>query len=126
MSFSYHRSTGDDESVDDSDVLDPTHDLNSSSARIPLIPVPIRQEIVPPPSPSPIPYHVPSPTNLGFGSVSPPERPFSVLSGSTEDWIQRQQPVQVSQSDLRRYHTRRVRLYQGGAFSADYPFYPLF
>lgn len=73
-----------------------------------------------------------SSTNLGgpgagFGRVAFPEgptgqRPVSVMSNMTEDWIQRQQPVQASQADLRRYQTRRVRLNQGNVFTADYPY----
>jgi len=62
----------------------------------------------------------------GFGRVAFPEptgqRPVSVMSNVTEDWIQRQQPVQASQADLRRYQTRRVRLNQGNVFSADYAY----
>ena len=75
-------------------------------------------------------------TNLGggggFGRVAFPEptggRPVSVMSNMTnmtEDWIQRQQPVQASQADLRRYQTRRVRLTQGSVFTADYPYYTI-
>src|SRR5436305_7705467 len=104
MSFSYHRSAGKDESDDDSNVLDPTRDLNSSSIRIPLIQVrPRQQATVPPRSTSPIPYSDPplsrytlsesyvspsqsSATNLGSGrELSPPGRPVSVMSNITDD-----------------------------------------
>lgn len=64
---------------------------------------------------------------FGPGSVQFPlptgGRPLSVMSNMTEDWIQRQQPVQAAQADLRRYQTRRVKLSQGNVFSADYPYY---
>jgi hypothetical protein len=47
------------------------------------------------------------------------------MSNMTDDWIQRQQPVQASQADLRRYQTRRVVLKQGNVFTADYPYVSL-
>lgn len=61
---------------------------------------------------------------FGQGRLHFPEggRPVSVLSNTTDDWIQRQQPIQASQADLRRYQTRRVKLNQGSVFSADYPY----
>jgi chitin synthase len=64
---------------------------------------------------------------FGPGTLNFPDptggRPVSVISNSSEDWIQRQQPVQASQADLRRYQTRRVKLNQGNVFSADYPYF---
>jgi len=51
-------------------------------------------------------------------------RPTSIISNMTEDWIQRQQPIQASQAHLWRYQTRRVRLNARNVFSADYPYYP--
>jgi len=53
---------------------------------------------------------------------APGQRPVSVMSNMTEDWIARQQPVEASQADLRRYQTRRVKLTRGSIFSADYPY----
>jgi len=55
---------------------------------------------------------------------APGQRPVSVMSNMTEDWIARQQPVEASQADLRRYQTRRVKLTRGSIFSADYPYVP--
>ena len=52
----------------------------------------------------------------------PGQRPISVMSNISEDWIARQQPVEASQADLRRYQTRRVKLTRGSIFSADYPY----
>lgn len=63
-----------------------------------------------------------APSPLQFGALAPGSRPVSAHSNGTEDWIQRQQPVQAAQADLRRYHTRRVKLTQGSVFSADYPY----
>jgi hypothetical protein len=51
-----------------------------------------------------------------------PGRPVSVISNISEDWIARQQPVEASQADLRRYQTRRVKLTRGNIFTADYPY----
>lgn len=52
----------------------------------------------------------------------PGQRPVSVMSNMTDDWIARQQPLEASQADLRRYQTRRVKLTRGSIFSADYPY----
>jgi hypothetical protein len=49
-------------------------------------------------------------------------RPSSVMSNVTDDWIRRQQPLEPSQADLRRYPTRRVKLTQGNVFSAEYAY----
>ena len=152
MASPYHRPPGDDESDDEVSPFNPANDPNSSTDRIPLTQaMPGQRTAVPPYSASPpIPYgerpasryalsetYVPPgqtpATNLGgFGTarVNFPEpgrgRPVSVMSNMTEDWIERQQPVQAAQADLRRYQTRRVRLNKGNVFTADYPYHPPF
>jgi hypothetical protein len=146
MATPYHR-PGEDESDDEANPFNP----NSSTDRIPLtqaFAAPDQRTSVPPYTTSPpIPYnerpasrytlsesYVPpaqtSTTNLGGfgpGRVHFPDpsggRPVSVMSNMTEDWIERQQPVQPSQADLRRYPTRRVRLNKGNVFTANYPYY---
>jgi len=154
MDSGYHRrplSQADDDSDEELNPFDPSLDPNASTDRIPLTQaMPGQRGPVPPYAASPplAPYpdrpasrytlsesYIPpaqtSSANLGgggFGRVAFPEpsggRPVSVMSNMTEDWIQRQQPVQASQADLRRYQTRRVRLTQGSVFTADYPYYP--
>ena len=152
MDSGYHRrplSQAEDESDDELNPFDPSLDPNASTDRIPLTqampghragPVPYAPS--PPLAPYPerpasrytlsetyVPAQQTAATNLGgagFGRVAFPEptggRPVSVMSSMTDDWIQRQQPVQASQADLRRYQTRRVRLNQGNVFTADYPY----
>jgi hypothetical protein len=140
-----------DESDDDdiNDPFDASLDPNASTDRIPLTQaMPTRSSYVPAyaASPPPAPYgerpssrytlsesYVPGAQSTGAslgagygpGSVQFPVptggRPLSVISNMSEDWIQRQQPVQAAQADLRRYQTRRVKLTQGNVFSADYP-----
>ena len=146
MASPYHRPPGEDESDDEGNPFNPAYDPNSSTDRVPLTQaMPGQRTSVPPYSTSPpIPYaerpssrytlsetYVPptqtAPTNLGPGRVRFPEprvaRPVSVISNMSEDWIERQQPVQPAQADLRRYPTRRVRLNKGNVFTADYPYY---
>ena len=55
-------------------------------------------------------YRPPSRFSLLSSTRSP-----SAMSNMTDDWIERQQPVE------RRYPTRRVRLNPGRVFSANYP-----
>jgi hypothetical protein len=55
-------------------------------------------------------YWPPSRFSLPSSTRSP-----SVMSNVTDDWIERQQPVES------RYQTRRVRLTRGNVFSAEYP-----
>jgi chitin synthase len=149
MDSPYHRrppSSAEDDSDDDerNPFHNPTLDLNASSDRIPLT-----QDIsnVPFRTPSPLPQYrersssryalsqtyvpqVQSPrSGLGVQFAPNPlpfsgarSRPTSSHSNGTDDWIQRQQPVQATQADLRRYQTRRVKLTQGSVFSADYPY----
>ena len=146
MATPYHRPPAEDESDDEADPFNPTYDPNSSADRIPLTQaMPGPRTSAPPYSTSPpvaygerpasryslsetyVPPTQASATNLGgFGParVRFPDgggRPVSVMSNMTEDWIERQQPVQPAQADLRRYQTRRVRLNKGNVFTADYP-----
>jgi|SRR5579859_6393764 len=151
MDSGYHRrplSSAEDDSDDDerNPFHNPTLDPNASSDRIPLT-----QDISNAPyrSPSPLPQYrerpssrytlseayvpqvhfprsglgvqfAPAPNPLQFGAAG--SRPASAHSNGTDDWIQRQQPVQAAQADLRRYQTRRVKLTQGNVFCADYPY----
>ena len=151
MDSGYHRrplSQAEDDSDEEVNPFDASLDPNASTDRIPLTQaMPGHRSAAPPYAASPplnpyperpasrytlsesyIPTAQTASTNLGgtgFGRVAFPEptggRPVSVMSNMTEDWIQRQQPVQASQADLRRYQTRRVRLNQGNVFCADYP-----
>ena len=143
-------SQAEDESEDEGNPFDPSLDPNASTDRIPLTQNVAGHRAANPPYTSsyddrpPSRYtlsetYVPSaqasglnarpggypggfgPATAGFPGVPGP-RPMSVMSNLTEDWIQRQQPPQASQADLRRYQTRRVRLNQGHVFSADYPY----
>lgn len=151
MDSPYHRrppSSAEDDSDDDerNPFHNPALDPNASSDRIPLT-----QDVsnIPYRSPSPLPQYRERPTSryplsetyvpqvhslrsgwgpqfapasnpLQFGGAG--SRPTSAHSNGTDDWIQRQQPVQAAQADLRRYQTRRVKLTQGSVFSADYPY----
>ena len=149
MDSPYHRrppSTAEDDSDDDdrNPFRNPTLDPHASSDRIPLT-----QDIsnIPYRSPSPLPPYRERPSSrytlseayvpqvhsprTGVGVQfapnpvqlhGPGSRPTSSYSNGTEDWIQRQQPVQAAQADLRRYQTRRVQLTQGNVFCADYPY----
>ena len=66
------------------------------------------------------------PLNPNLASLSAGTEPLTVLSPLTEDWIQRQQPIQAAQAELRRYRTRRVKLSRTNVFIADYTFVSLF
>jgi len=148
MANTYYRPPSvEDESDDEGNPFDHSYDPNAPTDRIPLTQaMPDRRASNPPYATSgPVPPFVERPasrytlsesyvppaaqsssTNLGTGRAQFPEasggRPGSSMSNVTEDWIQRQQPVAASQADLRRYHTRRVKLNQGHVFSADYPY----
>ena len=148
MASTYHRPPGEDESDDEGNPFNASYDPNSSTDRVPLTQAMPRQRTsIPPYSTSPpVPYverpasryslsevFVPpqasatNPGGFGPGRVRFPDpgtgRPASVMSNLSEDWIQRQQPVQAAQADLRRYQTRRVRLTKGNVFAADYAYY---
>jgi hypothetical protein len=155
MDSGYHRRPLSQEEDSDDDernpFTNPSVDPNASTDRIPLTQGMSRPNIPPYSSSPPVPpygerpasrytlseTYIPqaqsSSTNLGVGfvpgSVQFPiptgGRPISVMSNMTDDWIQRQQPVQASQADLRRYQTRRVVLKQGNVFTADYPYVSL-
>jgi hypothetical protein len=145
---SYHQRPQDDDSDDEHNPFESSYDPNASTDRIPLtqdiagrhgisqlspssVGAPAYEER--PPSrytlsetygPPPVSSHsnLAPPGQVGF-SFPPAGRPISVVSNLSEDWIQRQQPLQPAQADLRRYQTRRVRLNQGNqghVFSADY------